>query len=223
MIKKYLVILLTILFFSCDTSHSVASSQEKNKNTSIFEVGANYVDCQGMGAQKCLLVKKEGENKFSYFYDKIVGFNFEEGFTFKIEVRKEIIANPPADASNIRYTLVKVINKTAVIESEIEGEWSLKKMNKTSLSITSLTLFINSKEAKIKGNSGCNTYEGKLSENKYTKTLSFSGIAETKRACPNLNLESEYLKTLKKTTSYRINFNKLILLENGFEILEFSK
>ena len=44
--------------------------------------------------------------------NEIEGFKYEKGYTWLLKVKKEKIENPPADASNIKYTLVKVISKT---------------------------------------------------------------------------------------------------------------
>lgn len=46
-----------------------------------------------------------------YFYDQIIGFEYEPGFVYKLLVAKEPVKNPPMDASSIRYILIKELSK----------------------------------------------------------------------------------------------------------------
>ena len=75
-------------------------------------VAPKLVDCVGVVPQKCMLVREKGEQKFTYFYDTIEGFDYEPGYKYKLRVRKTPIANPPMDASSIKWTLVKQLSKT---------------------------------------------------------------------------------------------------------------
>ena len=43
----------------------------------------------------------------------IEGFDYKEGYAYRLKVKKTHLANPPADASNIRYKLLKVLSKQA--------------------------------------------------------------------------------------------------------------
>lgn len=42
--------------------------------------------------------------------DGIIGFSYVEGNEYCLEVEKTNLANPPADAYNIRYTLIRIIS-----------------------------------------------------------------------------------------------------------------
>ncbi|HSH01368.1 MAG TPA: META domain-containing protein [Anaerolineae bacterium] len=89
---------------------------------SLF-VGSEQADCVGVGPQKCLLVKDEAEGEYTYFYDSIVGFDWEAGYEYELLVSVVEINNPMlADASSLRYKLVDVVSKTAVAESEETAE-----------------------------------------------------------------------------------------------------
>lgn len=46
-----------------------------------------------------------------FLYSSIIGFTYDEGFEYKILVSEKEIANPPADASSIEYTLLNIISK----------------------------------------------------------------------------------------------------------------
>lgn len=40
-------------------------------------------------------------------------FDYEEGYAYRLKVEKTHLANPPADASNVRYKLLEVLSKQA--------------------------------------------------------------------------------------------------------------
>ncbi|MNC83485.1 hypothetical protein D3C75_1374700 [compost metagenome] len=48
------------------------------------------------------------------FYQQIEGFTFEPGFRYQLEVRTEQLTDVPADASSVRYQLIKVVSKQPV-------------------------------------------------------------------------------------------------------------
>lgn len=54
----------------------------------------------------------EAKDTLYFYLGEIHDFKYEKGFEYKIEVKKTIIDNPPADASNVSYSLVKVISKS---------------------------------------------------------------------------------------------------------------
>ena len=95
---------LFVLLSSCDKN-------ALKPDVVTMQVADHYQDCTGVGPMKCLLVKIDGATNWTYHYFGIEGFAYEEGFEYKLTVRREKIKNPPADGSSIRYVLVKVIEK----------------------------------------------------------------------------------------------------------------
>lgn len=83
------------------------------KNIVKYTVASQTADCTGVAPQKCLLVKKGDASEWEFFYSPIEGFNYEEGYEYVLEVREDPVENVPADASSIKYTLVKEVSKTA--------------------------------------------------------------------------------------------------------------
>jgi hypothetical protein len=75
---------------------------------------------------QCLQVKKG--NKTELFYSSISGFSPVAGYTYRILVREDKVGNPPADASNIDYSLVRVLSKkltTGTKDKNLLGSWDL--------------------------------------------------------------------------------------------------
>ncbi|MGM9511177.1 DUF4377 domain-containing protein [Larkinella sp. GY13] len=102
--NRFFLLFLIVLFSSCDKS-------DLKPDLITMEVADHYQDCTGVGPMKCLLVKIDGAPNWTFHYAGIEGFAYEEGFEYKLTVKREKIKNPPADGSSIRYTLVNVIEK----------------------------------------------------------------------------------------------------------------
>lgn len=74
-------------------------------------VADHVVDCEGVFPQKCLLVRESPGDEWTYFYDGITGFTYEPGYSYTLLIKEKRIKNPPADASGIQYSLIKVLQK----------------------------------------------------------------------------------------------------------------
>lgn len=107
---KNLTILLLICFsvvlFSCNNE-----KKEQKDNTLTLTIASKQVNCTGVMPQQCYLIKLDGQQGWSYFYDSIEGFSYTPGYEYTLEVKVDSIANPPADRSSLKYTLVKEISK----------------------------------------------------------------------------------------------------------------
>lgn len=82
------------------------------KNTQKLTIASQQADCVGVGPMKCLLIKNNEQTDWQFFYSGIEGFNYEPGYEYVIEVKKEARPNPAADQSSIKYILVKEVSKT---------------------------------------------------------------------------------------------------------------
>lgn len=216
--KFSLTLLIGLLLNACSTS--------KNK---IFWVSGIKTECSGgAGKMLCLKVHK-GKNldnaSWENFYSPIEGFEFEEGFMKKLEIREEKIANPPADGSSIRYTMVKELEKQADYRAKINGEWLLNRMNDKPIdnSVKIPNMLINLSQMQVSGNGGCNNYNGQIKDLTYN-TIKFGNIVNTKRACLNKNIESDYYIALNAVNTYQIIGNNLIFYnEKGEKVLTYFR
>jgi hypothetical protein len=98
------LVMLTITQCSVQTSENTAIK-------TLF-VSAETRECSnGAGKMQCMLVREKPTDEWQYFYNNIDGFNYERGYDYTLTVSTVKIANPPADASSIKYTLIKQISK----------------------------------------------------------------------------------------------------------------
>lgn len=97
-------VLITLLA-GCGTTQ-----QEETPLTRLW-IAPETVPCQGVGPMDCLQVSTTAEGDPQLFYDPIEGFEFVEGTSYVIDVTITEVADPPADASNKRYTLVRIVEQ----------------------------------------------------------------------------------------------------------------
>ncbi|SHF00939.1 DUF4377 domain-containing protein [Dysgonomonas macrotermitis] len=90
----------------------LAVSACTSSKTTRYRVASEYGDCVGVAPQKCMYVKVGNQADWQFFYSRIEGFNYEEGYEYVLDVKTEKRENTPADASSFRYILVKQISKT---------------------------------------------------------------------------------------------------------------
>lgn len=107
-----ITLLCLLLLAACD-------SATQEGTTELLDVGAASVTCTGVGVQRCLLVRTGTSGDYLLFHDAIEGFEYEEGYSYTLEVRRTRVANPPMDGSRIRYTLVRVHAKTLSPQSAL--------------------------------------------------------------------------------------------------------
>jgi hypothetical protein len=104
-IDVLIFVLLSIAVFSC---------KKGAVNTVNFRVNSYTVDCVGVMEQRCLLVQEGnliGTNDWRYFYDRIKGFDYEEGYIYDLKVKQTAIPNPLEDASSVEYELIELLSK----------------------------------------------------------------------------------------------------------------
>lgn len=100
--------LVTMLAAACISMEPGSSPVE----SVVLEVtvGPELVECVGVAPMQCLVV--DGK----YFYDSIEGFEYEEGYVYRIRMERydawPDLEEPPQDASAYGYRLVEVVSQT---------------------------------------------------------------------------------------------------------------
>lgn len=102
--KAPLLLCSTLLLSACQSPPA----------TETLYVQDKLADCIGVAPMKCMQVRGQPGESWSLFYQQIEGFTFEPGFRYQLEVTKEQLTDVPADASSLRYRLIKVVSKEAV-------------------------------------------------------------------------------------------------------------
>lgn len=196
-----------------------------------FWVNSSKSECSaGAGNMQCLLISNSESYKNAHwenFYTNIEGFNFKPGYFQKIKV-KVIELNKsevPADASSLKYSLIKVIEDIKDNRFGINDIWVTRSINGKKLEMNNNLpqLEINVAKMQVNGSDGCNNYTGgiiRLTENE----ISFGNMASTRKMCLDMANPDAYYKALSITSNYSLNGTNLIFLnKEGNQTLELMK
>lgn len=169
-----------------------------------LEINDRRVDCTGVGQMKCFQVKYKPKGDWEYFYSPINGFDYEEGYTYKIIVKRTKQENALQDASSYQYELVKVVEKTASSNKQSlptaaaflsRYKWKLLSLNGKDVAKYNAYILFDADKGRISGNSSCNNFFGPFIIN--STKIEFPNIGTTMRACMGENIESDLYQILE--------------------------
>lgn len=183
---KYLILLLIL---------SCTSAQSEEVRT--LYIADHLADCTGVSKQKCMLIKESPDADWTYFYDRIAGFDYEEGYSYELRVKVENVENPPADASSKKYTLTELVSKTPSQESVQEGDdligsWKVIQMDGLESMKNFPTFVFAEDENRVSGYAGCNNYFATY--NLTGAELSFSDAGSTRKCVQTCLLKTLFSK-----------------------------
>lgn len=209
---KHIFYFFTILLLFCCSSN----------NSDVMYISGKTARCTGIIEKECLQIKYGLEEDYINFYDDIEGFQHDKGTDYIIKVKRTEVKNPPADASNYKYSLVEILEKKPTPIALEDGSWLVAGIVgfKGDFKRDPL-LSLSSELNQVSGSTGCNRFFGKVITDK--NKLSFQNIGLTKMACDDNGLEVQMLAVLNKTASYKIAENVLLLEDaDGNVILKAS-
>lgn len=194
------------LCFSC------SSNSEK-----IMYIASTKADCVGVAPQKCLQVKEESSLEWTYFYDSIEGFEYVDGYYYKLKVAVWEVENPPADRSSLHYKLLEVLEKSSSPLTLDKGSWLVTRVKKMDSFGRNPFIKIDLSKNEINGNTSCNRFSGTIVIMK-TK-VDISALSSTEMACRDQSVETAFLDALASVESYTLHNEKLQMLGKNEELL----
>ncbi len=80
---------------------------------------------------ECMMVKMpDAPDRWQPFmFGEIEGFTYERGHEYYLSVRETTLANPPADASDRTYSLIKILSDKLVVEPEVPVDKEVTSIN----------------------------------------------------------------------------------------------
>ncbi len=223
--RFYSFILIAILFFNVGI---LAKSK-----TQILVIADRMADCTGVAPMKCLQVKRPQDEKWTLFYGAIENFQYIAGYTYVARVAVDTVKNPPADASNLKYRLRKVLHRERTASENQSGNnsgnntglsakaWQLSAIDGASVSAEKAFIKFDETKNSVGGNGGCNGFGGNLVKN--GNQIKISEIISTKMFCEaTQEIENKFLGNLDRVTKYQIIDGKLLLFAADKIVLEFA-
>ncbi len=181
------------------------------------------LDCLESVNDGCLQVKESKKGAWHNFTGKIEGFNYQEGFDYKLVVEPI----PVAAGQPVSYRLVKIASqkKTNYNPAErISGKkWYLLTMFADThylklLDTTTIYIEVDVAGKSLSGHGVCNNIKGGVDAT--AGNISFLQISLTKMACPGNIMEKIVVDMLEEMKSYKLAGNMLTLAgpDNSFMI-----
>lgn len=205
--SKFLAIIgSVILFFSCSTN-----------TDKIILVASTQANCTGVAPQKCLQIKEIGQTDWSFLYQAIEGFDYVEGFYYKLKVEVSEVENPEADASSLHYKLIEIIEKSKTPFNLDQGSWMVTRLKDKDSFGRNPMIKIDLSQQEINGNTSCNRFSAKIVVN--ANRVDISELSSTDMLCGNIDVETAFLEALASVASYTIKDDRLQLLDKNQELL----
>jgi heat shock protein HslJ len=202
--------LFLLMIMACTSNTEVQSK--------MLIVADHLEDCVGVGPQSCMLVKENHEDEWTYFYNQIEGFKYEEGFTYELLVNEIPVPNPAADASSLRYELKNIVSKIPTLyNSELIKEWTVIKIKGLEQLSASPTMIFEKEDARVAGFAGCNNYFSTYTVS--GNTLSLGPAGATRKLCPDMSVEDVFFKNLPHIARFEIVKKELYLYDQKDELL----
>lgn len=121
--------------------------------------------------------------------------------------------------------LITVGNTSVFAKADrlVAEQWQLTHVNHKAVGETKAYIEINSERTRFAGHTGCNRMFGTVDAR--GRQMNFSNIGTTKMFCSDVavnSIEKDLLRILNKVTGYRLNRNRLELLDGGRVVLKFK-
>lgn len=99
----------------------------KEAVTRFIYVASETKDCTGVARMKCLQIRENKAEPWRLHYSGIVGFEPVPGIEYRLRIKEDKVARPPADGSNVVWYLDMVVEQTVVDRAAADAWHAAKK------------------------------------------------------------------------------------------------
>jgi heat shock protein HslJ len=186
------------------------------KGAKTLLVADRTVPCAG--TFECIQVREKTKLPWRNYSDTIEGFNYQEGYEYKLSVQPLQTKNTMSGLFEEKYKLLKVISKKKTtynpIEKLADRKWIVVSMDDTKRTMSfgdtsGIFIVFDLKTGKASGKGICNTFNTSFSGD--ASKISFTDFGSTKMMCKGQTFEGVIFNFIKKTTTYKLQGNMLTL------------
>ncbi len=245
----FLTIVAVLSLFSCSTASKTGQTKVADGHNSrnsldwagVYKGVLPCADCEGISTTVQLnkdgtyrikseyLGTQEGNNTFrdsGNFTWNAEGSTIELENSHKYFVGENRLTQLNQEGNKITGSLADHYVLTKLNGQIKETYWKLITINGNPVNVDSSFnkephFILKDKDNRIVGNAGCNNIMGNyklMADNK----ISFSKIASTLMACPNLKIEDQFKKVLEATNHYNLMDDELTLLDGKTPLAQFK-
>ena len=186
------------------------------KGTKTLYVADRTIPCAG--TVECIQIKEKAKSPWHIYSDTIDGFNYEEGYEYKLSVKPVPTLNTLSGFFEERYRLLKIVSKKKtnfkLVDKLADKKWLMKSMDdmKRTLGVPDTSGIFMAFDLKANSASGkgvCNTFHCTFSTQ--GSKISFTDFGMTKMLCKGQAFEGIVFGFIKKATTYTVKGNLLTL------------
>jgi heat shock protein HslJ/predicted small secreted protein len=210
------VVATAFLLAACGTARDVAGPDETkaasaNAVLKTLQVAPARVECTGVGPQMCLQVRESSAAAWTLLHEEIVGFHYQPGYLYEIRIKEEAVANPPADGSAIRRSLVAILSQT-IVPALAGPTWRLVTLEGRDALTGVLVTAAFGDDSRVSGSGGCNRYFGRAAVSGEQLTVGLLGTTMMYCGAEGVMAqEAAYHSALEKAKVYRVVDGRLQL------------
>ena len=87
------IIFIGLMLFSCKAFKEPSMHAGKTRKAIEVIIANHRVNCTGVAPQMCYLVKLNEEDEWQNYYNELEGFEYEEGYEYRVKVKVEPVSN----------------------------------------------------------------------------------------------------------------------------------
>ena len=195
------------------------------KGNKTFYVADRTIACAGNF--ECIQIREKASAPWRVYPDTIEGFNYQEGYEYKISVKPVPTLNTLSGIYDEKYKLVKILSKKKTAYKPTDKlankKWIMRSMDDTKRTISvpdtsGIFVEFDLKTGTANGKGVCNTFHTAFACK--DTTITFTNFATTKMMCKGQAFEGVVLNFIKIATTWKLHGNQLILSQaNGSNIV----
>ena len=116
-LKIWSIVFATLALLSLYSCLTNSDDEDKVEEVMLYvsaETGIYYdlFDTERLHLLEGMQIKEKGATYWNCVpFFTITGFSYEKGYEYELLVKKTTIANPPQDATNVNYELIRVVSQ----------------------------------------------------------------------------------------------------------------